>query len=361
MFFLVVSFINLCVAVYLGLRLIRPSALKSVTKIFLMGVLILLSQKAWLGAVHNDVVTAFTTSSFWFVFSGLFQVALFLCFGITVAVDIFSWILKQLGKNLPHRISVILVLSVTITFYGFYEAMKVPSVRHITISSDLLPTNWHPVRIAVLSDIHITSTADFERRWLKAVMEKTNALRADMILITGDTIDNDVTALSHQIRSLLDLQAPDGVYMSFGNHEVFHDWDNWEIFFKQNGIIVLNDDIRYTRLGQNDIIVAGIYKNTNVLNDIQSDKPILLMAHYPSVAKNIPADLVFLQLSGHTHGGQFAVFAPVVAKMNQGFVKGLYAIGRSQLYVHSGTGLWRGFPFRFLTPPEITLMTIVKK
>lgn len=361
MFFIVVSFINLCVVLYVSVSLILPTNLKTITKSILFALLILISQKAWLGAISNDIIQSFTTSSFWFLFNGLSQVALFMCLGFALAIDVLAWILKRFGKKLPYRIPMILGLTGLVTVYGFYEAMKIPSVRHVTLLSDMLPADWKPVKIAVLSDVHISSTAPIEKKWLQEVVRKTNTLKSDMILITGDIIDNDVQTLSEQIHPLFELQAPDGVYMSFGNHEMFHDSDNWEVFFKQNNMTVLNDDIRSVRLGDNDITIAGIYRNNHLLDGIVSAEPILLLAHYPSVAKKIPSDLVFLQLSGHTHGGQFAVLAPLVAKMNQGFVKGLYSIGRSQLYVHSGTGLWRGFPFRFLTPPEITLMTIVKK
>ncbi|MBR4927204.1 MAG: metallophosphoesterase [Alphaproteobacteria bacterium] len=239
--------------------------------------------------------------------------------------------------------------------------MKVPSVRLMTVSSNLLPTDWKPVTVAVLSDLHISSTSKMEKQWLNAVVRKTNDLKADMIFITGDIIDDDVTMLSEQIKPLFKLRAPYGVYMSFGNHEMFNDSKNWEDFFKKNGMIVLNDEIKQVIVEHNTLMIAGIYQNEKLLNGFQTDYPILLLAHYPAIAKKVPADKVFLQLSGHTHGGQFGILNPIIAKFNQGFVRGLYFVGQSQLYVHSGTGLWQGFPFRFLTPSEITMITICSK
>lgn len=360
MFFVIISLFNLCIACYLGGSLIRTTRLKRIVKVFLFALLVLLSQKTWLVLLGDDINNQ-TVSSFAFYFDGFVQIALFICFCVAVIVDVATGILRIFSLRLPYRVPIILMVSSVITFYGFYEAVKVPAVSYVTISSDMLPADWEEVKIAVLSDLHISSTTDQEKKWLQAVVDKTNSLNADMILITGDIIDDSVLNLSKQMQPLFDLKALDGVYIVFGNHETYHGAQQWENFFKNNGMMVLNDKIISVQLGKNKIALAGIYQNVSLLEKKQVVVPILLMAHYPSVAKKISDNKVFLQLSGHTHGGQFPLLSALVKRANNGFVQGLYMQDHSQIYVHSGTGLWRGFPFRFMIPSEITLITINRK
>lgn len=362
MFLWIVSFVNLCVAVYLVVSLIRPLGLKRSVKIILSFLILCASQYLWISFIASFFFNRMNPFSFGFIsVSGVLQVVLFVFFLWAVVMDGIALILRLMKRPFVHRIVFISVGAVFMSVLGIYEAIKVPVVRYVTIYSDMLPHDWKSATIAVLSDIHIGSDTQLEKKWLQQTVAKTNALHPDMILVTGDIIDGSVEFLNDQIRPLFDLSAKDGVYLTFGNHETYRGAGAWETFFRQNAVRVLNDEVISVSLNTNPIKLAGIYRNSALLNTELNDSPILLMAHYPAVAKKIPADKVFLQLSGHTHGGQFAFLYPLVALGNEGFVRGLYQLGRSQLYVHSGTGLWRGFPFRFLTPSEITLMTIRRK
>lgn len=362
MFFVVASLINLFMAVYIVISLLGPLHVNNFVKLLMAIVVLLLSQKIWLTAAVSYFNHSFNPSDYWFTTAtGFIQILLFCFFIVALTADIISVPLAFLHVSLAWKVPIVTVIATVIAAYGFYEAVKVPAVKAVTVESELLPENFQPATIAVLSDLHIVTNSVHEKKWLEKTVEKTNALNADMIFVTGDIIDASVGYLKDQVKPLFDLKAKGGVYYVFGNHETYRGAKAWQKYFDANGAQVINDKWVGADLGDNPVLVAGIYENPNLLDNMKSGRPVILLAHYPDTARKIPEDLVVLQVSGHTHGGQIKPLAPLVARMNGGFVNGLYNIGKTKLYVHPGTGLWRGFPFRFLTPSEITLITLKRK
>lgn len=361
MFFIVVSFFNALMALYLVFSLIRPLRMRTGFKVLLAMVLFVLSQLLLFTPLLAVLSARFNPYSFGFASSiGFIQVCLFILFITAVAADIVSLILHAFKHSFRFKKTAVLIVAACVSISGFYEAMKVPEINEITVKSELLPETWAPIKVAVLSDLHIGSISPSEKEWLEQTVLETNALRPDVIFITGDLIDGPVSLLKDQVSPLFDLKAKGGVYIVFGNHETYRGASSWQTFFEQNGMSVLNDKIISLTAQNNKIRLAGIYRDAALLaSEERSETPLFLLAHYPSVAKKIPTDVVTLQFSGHTHGGQFSVLlSPLIALANEGFVKGVYSVGKTKLFVHSGTGLWRGFPFRFMTPSEVTLMTI---
>lgn len=357
MFFILIAFINLIIAGYISFRLIWPVCRNKTIIIFFMTSILFITQpKLTHGMCHMLNIPVGSVS----IFIGIIQVLLFTLFSFTIAIDILYILLNHLKKRPKHKLPLILICTACFGLFGIYQALKVPDINHVTIQSDLLPSTWEPLKIAVLSDLHIATTFEWERKWLQKTIDKTNALKPDIILITGDLIDDTPTVLSHQIAPLLDLQAPGGVYLSFGNHETYRGADLWTKFFQNSPITLLNDTIHPVKLNTNTFQLAGIYQNPHLLDNTPTNAPILLLSHYPSVIHQVPKNKVAVQFSGHTHGGQIWPLHWLVSFMNQGFVKGIYPVGLSTLYVHSGTGLWRGFPIRFLTPSEITFITLIR-
>lgn len=362
MFFIVASLINLFMAVYIIISLLGPLNVNNIVKLLMAIVILLLSQKIWLTAAFSYFNHSFNPSDYWFTtLTGFIQILLFCFFIVALMADLISVPLAFMHVSLALKVPIVTVLATLIALYGFYEAIKVPAVKHITIESDLLPENFKPSTIAVLSDLHIVTNSVQEKKWLEKTVEKTNALNADIIFITGDIIDASVGHLKNQVKPLFDLKAQGGVYYIFGNHETYRGAKAWQEYFESQGANVINDKLVGADLGDNPVLLAGIYENPNLLDNLKSGRPVILLTHYPDTVRKIPQDLVVLQVSGHTHGGQIKPLAPLVAKMNGGFVNGLYKVGDTTLYVHPGTGLWRGFPFRFLTPSEITLITLKHK
>ena len=153
--------------------------------------------------------------------------------------------------------------------------------------------------------------------------------------------------------------------MVLGNHEYYFGAKSWTAAFEQMGIPVLTN--RSVILRDNDQAVAlggvpALEATPDIratFNGIGERVPRILMAHYPGPAPTFAKERVDVQLSGHTHGGQmFWPFNRLVGMFNNGFIKGLYQVGKMVLYVNSGTGLWGGFPVRLMTPSEITLITL---
>jgi predicted MPP superfamily phosphohydrolase len=219
-----------------------------------------------------------------------------------------------------------------------------------------------------LTDLHISRL--FPEAWARAVVDRTNALAPDMILITGDLIDGTVDARKDDVEPLRDLHAPLGVLTITGNHEYYSGYGAWMDKYRELGLKLLsNDHVAVSRNG-GTLYVAGITDAAaagfadplpdihQALDGIPQGAPVILMAHRPGDAA-AAADLgVGLQLSGHTHGGQIVGFHLLAKAANRGFVSGSYQVGKMMLYVSNGTGLWGGFPIRLGFPSEITYITL---
>lgn len=360
MFFIVVSIFNVLMALYVIFSLIRPLKMRRWIRVMLAIVILGLSQKMLWSNFIGEIIPDFNPYSFGFAsFTGFIQVALFLLFICALGADILAFILNRFHHTFKFKKTIVWCVAATLSISGFYEAIKVPEINKITVQSALLPADWKPITVAVLSDLHIGSTSEFEKNWLAETVMETNAMKPEAIFITGDLIDGPVSLLKDQVAPLFDLKAPGGVYIVFGNHETYRGAQEWQAFFDSKGIPVLNDKMTSIQVGGNQIRLAGIYQNPALLDAQKvTDEALFLLAHYPSTAQKVPADTVAVQFSGHTHGGQFWPISPIIAASNAGFVRGAYMHGKSVVFVHSGTGLWRGFPLRLMTPSEVTLMTI---
>lgn len=252
--------------------------------------------------------------------------------------------------------------------YGLWNATRVPLVKQIQISFPSLPENWKPLKIVQLTDLHIGG--GFDGRWLQKVVDKTLAQKPDLIVITGDTIDEPVHKLRQEIEPIQQLKAPLGVYMIFGNHEYYSGYKAWEKYFSKMGIELLTNTYKRIEHEGNSLVVAG-YDEGARYNREKADKKLpeimqgvseqelkILLAHYPALFQKSQEMKNILQLSGHTHGGMFFPVNLLTKIYNGGYVKGIYEEKDAKLYVSEGTGLWGGFLARLGTGNEITVLTI---
>lgn len=253
---------------------------------------------------------------------------------------------------------------------GMYRTLKVPQVKETRIHSPALPEELDGLRIVLLSDLHIGSA--FTGAWLKNVVERANGLSPDLILVTGDLADGTPERLSRELRPLASLNARGGVFFSVGNHEYYSGLEPWLLTYRSWGLSVLLNEHRLVRLRKQNIIVAAVTdpcadrfpgKETPdtskaLLNAPQGFR--ILMAHRPGNAVENAAMGCHLQLSGHTHGGQFFFLFPLVSYMNKGYRSGLYHVGNMPLYVSPGTGMWGYVPMRFGVAAEISLLILRK-
>ena len=268
----------------------------------------------------------------------------------------------------PRLRPVAAVLALLVSGYGVSQGMAVPKPRQIDVAIKDLPAAFDGYRVLQLTDIHASRLLTGD--WVRRVVEQSNALKPDLIVITGDLIDGSVEARRDDARPLADLHAPDGVIAITGNHEYYAQYQDWMQAFRALHMQVLENSHLQVRRGENALTIAGVTDPVAAryglpLPDLDAalagadpSAPVILLDHRPRNARQAAARGVTLQLSGHTHGGQIIGMDQLVKRANGGYVSGRYEVEGMTLYVSNGAGLWAGFPARIGVPSEITLLTL---
>jgi len=254
----------------------------------------------------------------------------------------------------------------SLTWGAFRARRPVLERRRIRIAG--LPKAFDGLRIVQLSDVHIGPTLG--KRFLEDVVHRVNALRPDVVAITGDLVDGSVEALADATSPLADLAAPEGVYFVTGNHELYHGASAWEAELGRLGLTVLHNAHRVLDRGGAKLVLGGVtdYNGAGLSPHHASDParafrgapdgaPRILLAHQPRSAYAAAPHGVALQLSGHTHAGQIFPFMFLVP-LQQPVTRGWGRVAGVDVYAHRGTGYW-GPPFRVGAPPEIAEITLV--
>ena len=261
----------------------------------------------------------------------------------------------------------VLGLSIIVTMIGFFNARRVAKVVHVSIPLHRLPTELVGFTIVQVSDLHVGST--IRRNYVQAIVGRVNELTPDVIVLTGDIVDGYVAQLAGEVEPLAGLRARHGSYLVTGNHEYYHGAAEWISAFRRLGLHpLLNQHVVLNHNGA-EIVIAGIndFSANKSAHDHVSDPtaalaespigaPKIMLAHQPRSGPAAEAAGSDLQLSGHTHGGQFWPWNYFV-RLQQPYVAGLYRLGAMWIYTIRGTGYW-GPPKRFGTPSEITLITL---
>jgi predicted MPP superfamily phosphohydrolase len=246
---------------------------------------------------------------------------------------------------------------------GTKTAVEGPVVESVEVPLKGLPEEFNGLKIVQISDLHVGPTID--RDYAQRVVELTMARKPDLIVLTGDMIDGYPEELRHHLEPLRQLQATHGVFYCAGNHEYYWGIDQWLQEFRQMGFVVLVNESRRIQRGTAEICVGGLgdlrahqFKNEHrsdgakTFAGVPRDITKILLAHQPGSYPHALDQGVHLQLSGHTHGGQFFPFSIFVALTHK-FYRGLYFHQDLWVYTNRGTGYW-GPPQRFGIPPEIT-------
>ena len=281
-------------------------------------------------------------------------------------------ILWKIGVRRPFPVQssalLITALSLGLSLYGTWAALKVPAIVTHEVTLDRLPPQFDGLKIALLSDLHASAmnTAPL----LQSVVDKTNELNADVVLLSGDMVDGTVKHREHDTAPLAQLRAAYGVWGVSGNHEFYSGYTDWLEKFKQLGITMLENDCAVIEKGGAQLFIAGVpdahgarfgFAAPNaegVLKGIPRDSCVVLIEHNPVRARQNAALGVSLQLSGHTHGGMMPVLDRIIGRMNGGFLRGWYTVAGMKLFVSPGTLLWNGFPLRLCVPSEISLIVL---
>ena len=259
------------------------------------------------------------------------------------------------------------VLALVLVSYGYYQARRTPAVRRVDVPIANLPPALVGLRIVQISDLHVGPT--IKAPFVERVVARVNELQPDLIAFTGDLADGPVERLAPHTASLAELTAPLGVYFCTGNHEYYSGVERWTEQVRRLGFDVLINELRQIDCGGGRIALAGTtdFSAGELVPDHASDpaKALaasdgadvrILLAHQPrSIEAASQADC-HLQLSGHTHGGQFVPWKYVVS-LQQPYVAGLHKVRNTWIYVHRGTGYW-GPPLRLGAPSEIAVLTL---
>lgn len=312
-------------------------------------------------------------------------------FVLTLARDaglLLTWLASVLGglqvpwsTLRPWTALAVLAMATATSAIGFLNARRTAGVKRVDVPIRGLPQALEGFTIAQLSDIHVGPT--IKSGYIQRIVEAVNRLGADTIAITGDLVDGSVAELREHIAPLAGLRARHGTFVVTGNHEYYAGAHAWIDELRRLGLkVLLNEHVvlqtRNVRGAQTDeelfesaLVLAGVTDFTAGHFDAAHasdphlalyDAPPLvhtrvLLAHQPRSAPLAAAAGYQLQLSGHTHGGQFFpwnLFVP----MQQPFTAGLHRLHDMWIYVSRGTGYW-GPPKRFGAPSEITLLTLV--
>jgi len=262
----------------------------------------------------------------------------------------------------------VLVGASLFSLIGFVNARRVARVVRVDIPLAGLPAPLVGFTIAQISDIHVGAT--IKGAYVSAIVERVNSLRADLIAITGDVVDGSVAQLSPHTAPLARLAARHGAYVVTGNHEYYSGAAAWMAEFERLGLhglinrhaVIEHDGARLVLAGVTDYSAhafdaAQRSDPVAALAGSPAGTPRILLAHQPRSAPAAEAAGFDLQLSGHTHGGQFWPWNFFVT-LQQPFTAGLHRLGRLWVYTSRGTGYW-GPPKRFGAPSEITLLRLV--
>jgi predicted MPP superfamily phosphohydrolase len=289
---------------------------------------------------------------------------LFLMLVVCILVDLGGLVLplEDWGRA-PGYIALGLVA--LLAAYALYNARRL-RVRHVSVDIRQLHATLHELSIVQVTDLHVGSTIDGD--WLRGVVARVNALKPDVIAITGDLVDGSVAELREHVAPLRDLVATHGVYFVTGNHEYFSGAQAWVEYLGELGVRVLRNE-RIT-IGDGLLDIAGVDDFMGrrfpghgpdfmqALGDRDTSRPVILLAHQPKAIVEAAVHGVDLVISGHTHGGQIWPFRHLVP-LQQPYITGLHRHegGATQIYISAGTGYW-GPPMRLGTTSEITRITL---
>jgi predicted MPP superfamily phosphohydrolase len=274
---------------------------------------------------------------------------------------------------LAGRIAALVVLAIVgLVLIAGYIGSRWLVVRHVDAFVPDLPAGFDGLRIAQLSDLHVGPHTS--RRFLRRVVSATHSLAPDLVAITGDLIDDRAEDVRVYADMLGALEAPLGVFMIPGNHDVYAGWDDVEHALRAANIgTLLVNETHVVRRGADAIALVGTGDPAGgrrgssraapdidrALAHVPADTTVVAFAHNPALWPALAARGVALTLSGHTHWGQFALprLGWSLASPFLEHAMGAHTNGDAVLYISPGTGYW-GIPFRIGARPEVTLVTL---
>jgi predicted MPP superfamily phosphohydrolase len=298
----------------------------------------------------------------------------FLFVSASLVIDAYRLLLSAAGlllqKDIPsvssnHAFFIPLILAVSIAVYGYFEAKQIQT-EHISIRTAKLPEGIEKLRIVQISDVHLGLIVGEER--LRNILEKAEKAEPDLLVSTGDLVDAEICGLRGFARLLEEVRPRYGKFGVTGNHEFYAGLAQSLECAEKAGLTMLRGKALTI---EGLITIAGVDDPTarffglpesvsekDLLTPLPRDTFTLFLKHRPHISRE-SLGLFDLQLSGHTHKGQIFPFS-LITRMYYPVHAGLQKLENgSHLYVSRGAGTW-GPPIRFLSPPEITVIDLIR-
>jgi uncharacterized protein len=274
-------------------------------------------------------------------------------------------------KRIRVALVIILLFLAGLAFWAFLIEPNRLIVHPETIQIVNWPKELSGLRIAIVSDIH-TGGPFIDGPKLKDIVDRTNALNPDLIVLLGDYMSPN-SWHSHRVEpevtaaTLKNLKAPLGVYSVLGNHDWWYNGEKVRRPFEQNGIRVLDDEVAEIKWGDGSFWLVGLAdlwtRPQHISETIAKVPPgatIIALTHNPDIFPRLPPSVPLL-LAGHTHGGQVhfpLIGTPIVpSRFGSKYTAGHLFENGHHLFVTTGIGT-SILPVRFRVTPEIVILTI---
>ncbi len=303
---------------------------------------------------YNVVVRIFyTVSAVWLGALSFFFLAACLCWIIYGGARVF-------GAHPDQRILALVLFGVALltSVYGMINAAWM-RVKRVSVRLPNLPESWRGRFAALVSDTHLGHVRGVG--FMRRVVGMLSRLQPDIVLIAGDMYDGTAARVNDLAAPWSKLTPPLGTYFVTGNHEEFTDHTKYLNAVSGAGIRVLNNE----KVMVDGLQLVGVQFRDSTNDDhlreilrraeVDRNRASILVTHAPDRPQIAEEAGISLQLSGHTHGGQFFPFTWITSRIYGKFVYGLQRLGKMLIYTSYGAGTW-GPPFRVGTSPEIVLI-----
>jgi hypothetical protein len=250
---------------------------------------------------------------------------------------------------------------------GWIEVFRGPRIREVRVPILDLAKPLHDLKIVQISDLHIGPT--IRKDYVTKVVTRVNQMEPDLIAITGDLVDGTADAIAHHLAPLEALRSRLGVFYVTGNHEYYWGAEGLVAKVRDLGLQPLLNENRIVEVEGAKLLIGGVTdasaglfvkaheaEPAKAAHNEQASHLKILLAHRPSACVEAEPLGFDLQLSGHTHAGQFFPFS-LLARWFHLYYRGLNRHGRMWVYVNAGTGYW-GPANRFGVASEITLLRL---
>jgi len=305
-------------------------------------------------AVHSF----YTVAAVWLGFFNYFFWASLLARMVWLAFRI-SHLAANPAVSRPAIAAVFYAIAVLAGLYGLVNA-RIVRVRRVSVHLPNLPQSWRGRRTVMLSDLHLGPING--ARFCRRLVGMAARFQPDAVFLPGDLFDGTHADLDRLLAPFQALTPPRGIYFSTGNHEEFTVATHYLEAVTRAGIRVLANE----SVVVDGLEIAGVFyqDSTHIIRmkafldglHLQRQQPCILLNHTPTRLPIVEQAGVALQLSGHTHGGQFFPFTWLTRRVFGRFTTGLNRFGALQVYTSAGAGTW-GPPMRVGSAPEMVVLT----